>query len=142
MEILAIILVSVFIVKMVAKAQARSRGHVAACSVNAPEESRAYEREQEKRRKEALRQEKSKEKARKDAEKIKASKKSASSDLEFIRHRLEQIDDLIEIANNQQDGTNRGSTEWLKYEREIMRLEAQAHALKKKHAKAISVLNS
>ena len=75
------------------------------------------------------------------ANKLKLQKEIASSDLEYLSHRLKQIYKLIELAEEDQEGTIYGGKEWVKHEKRIMQLEAQAQLLKKKERQARAIRN-
>ena len=102
-----------------------------------------WKKEQEQQRKriaaEQARQEKEQAKAREREEKLSAQKMAAGADLEYINHRLKQLDNLMAIAEDTQSGTIYGGKEWIKAEREIMKLENQAHALHVKAQKARAI---
>lgn len=100
----------------------------------------AYQKEQERQRKEREKRILAEKRERDRAEKLAVQKDLASYDLEYIRHKLDQIYKLIEIAEDRQEGTIYGGKEWLKQEKEIMRYEAQAQALKKNERKAKAII--
>lgn len=95
-----------------------------------------WKKEQERERK---KREAEQAKAKAQEEKLSAQKQAAGSDLEYINHRLKQLDSLMTIAEEKQAGTIYGGKEWLKAEREIMKLENQAHTLHVKAQKARAI---
>lgn len=74
--------------------------------------------------------------------KAKFAKEEASSQKQYIDHRLEQIDYLLNLMIDEQEKTIAGSKEWIKFEKEIMRLENQAQALHRKRRKATMILEN
>ena len=102
---------------------------------------RTDEKELERKRKAEEREARRIEKEAEKADKLKLQKEIASSDLEYLRHRLNQIYKLIELAEEDQEGTIYGGKEWVKHEKRIMQLEAQAQSLKKKERQARAIRN-
>lgn len=100
-------------------------------------DKKELERKRKAKEREARRIEKEAEKA----DKLKLQKEIASSDLEYLSHRLNQIYKLIELAEEDQEGTIYGGKEWVKHEKRIMQLEAQAQSLKKKERQARAIRN-
>lgn len=76
------------------------------------------------------------EKEKKEADKNRIQQLTASSNRAFLSRRSQQILDLIEIAENNQSGTQYGGKEWMKYQKQIMTYENQLQALKVKELKA------
>lgn len=148
MEIIAIVICSLFIGKAIRKAQQRrctrsaQVGTFSSPALYVPSAAlRAEQRAIEQKQKEEKRRAVEAKKAREKAEKAKVEKDLASSDLEFIHHRLDQIYRLIEIAEENQSGTIYGGKEWMKLEKQIMTYEGQAQALKKRERKARATKN-
>ena len=142
MAILALIIGVVLIVKGIRKAK-KDRSSEYSVSVEMYQPSAtfcAYQKEQERQRKETEKRILAEKRERAKAENLAMQKDLAAYDLEYIRHKLEQVYRLIEIAEDRQEGTIYGGKEWLKQEKEIMRLEAQAQALKKNERKAKAVM--
>jgi len=142
MAILALIIGVVLITKGIKKAK-KERSSEYSVSVEMYQPSAtftAYQKEQERQRKETEKRILAEKRERAKAEKLAVQKDLASYDLEYIRHKLDQVYRLIEIAEDRQQGTIYGGKEWLKQEKEIMRLEAQAQSLKKNERKAKAVI--
>lgn len=134
--------------KIIRKAQQKRRIRAAmAASSSAPAlfvpsaalraEQRAIEQKQKEEKRRAMEEQKAREKA----EKLEAEKHAAEIDLEYIRHRLQQVYKLIKITEDNQLGTLEGGKEWMKYQKQLMTYEAQAHTLKKKEQKAMAIRN-
>jgi len=142
MAILALIIGVVLITKGIKKAK-KERSSEYSVSVEMYQPSAtftAYQKEQERQRKETEKRILAEKRERAKAENLAMQKDLAAYDLEYIRHKLEQVYRLIEIAEDRQEGTIYGGKEWLKQEKEIMRLETQAQALKKNERKAKAVM--
>ena len=96
---------------------------------------------EEKRRMMEEKQRKIEAKEAEQAAKMQFKKELASSELEYIQHRMTQIQNLINIAEEKQEGTLYGGKEWTKYEKDIMKYESQYQALKIKERKAWNIKN-
>lgn len=100
----------------------------------------AYQKQQAKEQAQFEREQAKLAKERERQEKLYRDKLSASSNLEYVRHRMKQLEDLIDYEVDKQEGTTHGSREWEKHERKIMTYESQYQTLKIREAKAKAIL--
>lgn len=100
----------------------------------------AYRKQQAKEQAQLAREQAKLAKEQERQEKLYREKLSASSNLEYVRHRMKQLEDLIDYEVDKQEGTTHGSKEWEKHERKIMTYESQYQTLKIREAKAKAIL--
>ena len=100
----------------------------------------AYRKQQAKEQAQLAREQAKLAKEQERQEKLYRDKLSASSNLEYVRHRMKQLEDLIDYEVDKQEGTTHGSKEWEKHERKIMTYESQYQTLKIREAKAKAIL--